>query len=95
MENNLIPLQHLCTRYHAEISFVQSLQDYGLIELTTIEQEYFISEEQIKEVERMIHLHYDLDINIEGIDAIQHLMRRINDLNQESIALRNRLSWYE
>jgi hypothetical protein len=95
MENNLISLQNLCTHYHAEISFVQSLQDYGLVELTTVEQEYFISEEQIREIERMIHLHYDLNINVEGIDVIQHLMRRLNDMNSESVALRNRLSWYE
>ncbi|HEY0299523.1 MAG TPA: chaperone modulator CbpM [Arachidicoccus sp.] len=95
MENNLIPLQHLCTHYHAEISFVHSLHDYGLIEITTIEQQTYIAEEQIKEIERMIHLHYDLDINIEGIDAINHLMQRVNDLNKELIGLRNRLNRYE
>lgn len=95
MENNLIPIQNLCKHYEAEIAFVQSLQAYGLIELTAIEQEYFISEEQVKPMERMIHLHYDLDINIEGIDAIQHLMRRVDDLNKELSALKNKLNWYE
>ncbi|ANI87876.1 MerR family transcriptional regulator [Arachidicoccus ginsenosidimutans] len=95
MDNHLIPVQHLCTHYHAEVSFVQSLHDYGLIELTTIEESYFVDEEQLKAVERMIHLHYDLDINIEGIDAIQHLINRVDDLNKELTALRNKLRRYE
>jgi len=94
-KNNLISLQHLCSYYHAEIAFVQSLQEYGLIEFTTVEEEYFVSEEQVKEVERMIHLHYDLNINVEGIDVIQRLMRRLDDLNKEFVALKNRLDGYE
>lgn len=95
MENNLIPVQHLCTHYHAEVSFVQSLHDFGLIRLAAIEENYFVAEEQIRDIEQMIHLHYDLDINIEGIDAIQHLMRRMHTMKEEMNALRNRISRYE
>lgn len=95
MENNLIPVQHLCTHYHAEVSFVQSLHDFGLIQLATVEENYFVAEEQVKDIEQMIHLHYDLDINIEGIDAIQHLIRRIHSMQTEMSALRNRLGRYE
>ena len=91
----MIPLKNICTHYNAEISFIRSLQEYGLIEITTIERETFLSEEQVKEIEQMIHLHYDLDINIEGIDAIQHLMRRIHAMQSEMNTLRNRLSTYE
>lgn len=95
MGNNLIPVQHLCTHYHAEASFVQSLHDFGLIRLATIEENYFVAEEQVKDIEQMIHLHYDLDINIEGIDAIQHLMRRIHAMQAEMNGLRNRLNRFE
>ncbi|AYD47164.1 MAG TPA: chaperone modulator CbpM [Arachidicoccus soli] len=94
MNNHLIPLQHICTHYQAEVSFIQSLHEYGLIEIISEEETTFISEEQIKEIERMIHLHYDLNINIEGIDAIVHLLQKMENLNTEMVLLKNKLSCY-
>jgi len=40
-------------------------------------------------------LHVDLDINIEGLDAISHLLQKVNALQNELVALRNRLQIYE
>jgi len=39
----------------------------------------------------MMRFHYDLNINIEGIDAITHLLQQIEDLQQELIATKNKL----
>ncbi len=45
---------------------------------------------------RIIRLYYELDINLEGIEAIIHLLQRIDTHQQEEIiALRNRLRLYE
>jgi hypothetical protein len=41
----------------------------------------------------MVHLHYDLDINIEGIEAISHLLDRVDNLQRELITLKNRLGF--
>jgi chaperone modulatory protein CbpM len=87
----LIPAPLFCTHYNIELSFIDSLRDYGLIELTSNQETYFIHKEQIREIEKMIHLHYDLDINLEGIDAIAHMLRRMNELQSEVRALRNKL----
>lgn len=95
MNNNLIPLQHICTHYQAEVSFIHSLQDFGLVEIVSEEETFFIQEEQVKEIERMIHLHYDLNINIEGIDVIANLLQKMEDLNHEMVLLKNKLSRYE
>ena len=43
----------------------------------------------------MIRLHYELDINIEGIDAISHLLQRVDQLQDELRIMKNRLSRYE
>jgi hypothetical protein len=40
-------------------------------------------------------LYHELHINIEGIDAIHHLLQRIENMQHEIIALKNRLSFYE
>jgi hypothetical protein len=83
MENDLIPIDELCIGHNIESSFIVTLYDYGLIQITTIETQQFVSKEQLNDIERMIRLHYDLDINIEGIDAIANLLKRLDSLQSE------------
>jgi len=52
-------------------------------------------EEEIQTIEKMIRLHYDLEINLEGIEAISHLLKRVDGLQEELTSLKNRLSLYE
>jgi MerR HTH family regulatory protein len=40
-------------------------------------------------------LHYELDINLEGIDAIATLLKKIDALEQELIATKNKLRVFE
>lgn len=92
---NLIPAPAFCLHHHIEVSFIQSLQEYDLIEVTSIEEAVYLNEEQLGEVERMIRLHYELNINLEGIDAIMHLMKRLEATQNEMAQLKNRLRLYE
>ena len=92
MENeHLITIEEFCTHYKVQSSFIHSLIEFDLIEIIIVEETRCLSKDQIKNVERMIRLHYDLDINIEGIEAISHLLQRINALHAELSALKNRL----
>ncbi|HEY0670073.1 MAG TPA: chaperone modulator CbpM [Sphingobacteriaceae bacterium] len=96
MENkSMVPVELLCTHYDIEFSFIHSLQEYGLVEVTTIQEVQYIREEQIDDIERIMRLYNDLDINIEGIDVVFHLLRRVNELQNELRAVKNRLSLYE
>ena len=54
------------------------LQETGLIEITTIEETVYIHASQLQELERIVHLYFELDINLEGIETINHLLQRIN-----------------
>jgi hypothetical protein len=92
---NLISAKDFCVNHNIEISFIQSLQETGLIEITTIEDTGYIYANRLAELERMVRLHYELDINIEGIETIGHLLQRINDMNDQITSLRNRLVFYE
>lgn len=92
---NLIPANEFCIHHNIEISFINSLQEYGLIEMTTMEGTGFIEEDQLNEIEKMIRLHYDLNINLEGIDAIKNLLQQIQLMQQEMTGLKNRLRLYE
>jgi chaperone modulatory protein CbpM len=95
MPEHLISTDEFCTHYKVEYSFIDSLQQHGLIEITTIDEHSFIDHDHLKNVERLVRLHYDLDINLEGIEAITYLLNRVKDMQEEIIALKNRLSLYE
>jgi hypothetical protein len=96
MENRqLIPVADFCDHYQIEFSFVRSLHDYGLVEFTTIKEVQYLRAEDLTELEKMVHLYYELDINLEGIDAIRHILQRMNKLQEELNSLRNRLDFYE
>jgi hypothetical protein len=43
----------------------------------------------------MVRLHFDMDINIEGIETITHLLERIEQMQQEITQLKNRVGVYE
>ena len=92
---NLIAIDAFCANYNIEISFISSLQQIGLIEITTIKETEFINASQLRHLEKIVHLYYELDINIEGIETITHLLHRINSMQDEIIALKNRLRLYE
>jgi hypothetical protein len=94
-DGHLIPANEFCIHHNIEFSFIDSLQQYGLIEITTVEGTGFIEEEQLGEIEKMVRLHYDLQINYEGLDAIKHLLDQMQSMQKQMTTLRNRLRLYE
>ena len=91
----LIAIDEFCASHDIEISFVNSLQQSGLIELTMQNESLFIQQEQLPILEKIVCFHYDLDINIEGIEAISHLLEQIDEMKDEMYTLKNRLRFYE
>ena len=91
----LIAIDEFCAKHEIEVSFISSLQQTGLIEITTIEEVGFIPVDQIQQLEKFMRFYYELDINLEGIETISHLLKRVTDLQEEIIELRNRLGLYE
>ncbi len=93
--NELIPAEEFCTYYKIQLSFINNLSQFGLIDITSVEERSYIPQSQLQKLEQIIRLHHDLDINLEGIDAITHLLDRVKSLQSEITVLRNRLSLYE
>jgi hypothetical protein len=91
----LIALDEFCAVHDVEISFISSLQETGLIEITTIKETGFIGSSQLQKLEKILRFYYELGINLEGVETIIHLLNQINSLQDEIISLRNRLRLYE
>ena len=91
----LIPLNTFCVHNNIEVTFINSLEQSGLIEIIKVQETAFIHEDRIGDIEKYVRLHYDLDINLEGIEAINYLLLRVEDLQRENIRLKNKLRLYE
>lgn len=76
MQNDLIIISEYCNHCNIEPSFILMLGEDGLIDIEEIDNRSCFPAAQLRELERYAHLYYDLSINVEGIDAIRHLLTR-------------------
>ncbi len=95
MQAELIPAKVFCASHAIEQSFIQTLYESGLIDITFIEEDPFVPAAQLEQLERIVRLYFEMDINVEGIETIVHLLHRIHLLQQEMNAVKNRLRLYE
>lgn len=91
----MIAADEFCMYHKIELSFIHSLKDSGLIEIYMVEEKVFLPVSQLSHLERLVRLYYEMDINLEGIETITHLLQRMNDMQQQIRQLSNRLSRYE
>ncbi|SHL14759.1 chaperone modulator CbpM [Flavobacterium chilense] len=92
---NLIQIKQFCLYHEIENTFISELHNYGLVNIIVLEEDEYLQPEQLPAVEKMIRLHYDLKINLEGIDAIANLLNKIEALQQNLTATQNKLRLYE
>ena len=95
MKKELFAITTYCTLHGVEHSFITSLREEGLINITVENDDEYIEEEQLPDLEIYTRWHHDMGINIEGIDAIRHLVHKMRDLQAELNSLKARLKWYE
>ncbi len=91
----LIPAREFCTFHHVELSFIYSLHDSGLIGITIRDGAVFLPAAELPKLEKLARWHYELSINPEGIEALSHVLQRLEYLLQENNTLRHRLRRYE
>jgi chaperone modulatory protein CbpM len=92
---NLIAAKQFCIYHEVEDDFITELQQAGLIEVTVVNQDCYIPESELQKLERLTRLHNELEINTAGIEAISHLLQRLEDIQEEMRQLRNKLNAYE
>ena len=91
----MVAAQEFCISHSVEMSFLYSLSEAGLLEIITMEETVFIKQDHLPELEKWVRLHYDMDINLEGIETIHHLLQQIRTMQEEMKTLKNRLNLYE
>jgi chaperone modulatory protein CbpM len=90
-QKELIPAEDFCLHHKIEYSFISSLENSGLISVTSVKRSSYIHADDLHKLEKFVRLHYDLDINIEGIETINYLLDKIEDMQRELVQLRNKI----
>lgn len=91
---DLIATNDFCLYHNVEYHIIQSLQEAGLVEVTIIDKATFIPQSELQKLEKLVNL-YQLDINVAGIEAINHLLERVQKMQEDMRNLKNKLRLYE
>lgn len=94
-KEDLIPANDFCSYHHISYSFISGLSEAGLVEVAVFDDQQYLRQDQLKDLEKLVHFHTDLDINLEGVEAIAHLLERMHELQQNIKQLQQRLDLYE
>ncbi|SRX55990.1 chaperone modulator CbpM [Aequorivita sp. CIP111184] len=90
-----ILVSHFCNHTEIEVSFVENLQEYGLVTFEKRENDLFMGEKDITEIEKLFRLHHDLGINFEGLDAIKQMLKRMEKMEKQMDLLKKQLRLYQ
>jgi len=95
MEQEYILITDFCTSHNIEIHFVMELYEFGLVDVVVKENAHYLPIQQLPKAEKILRLHSDLDINLEGIAVITRLLNRMEKMQDEIRQLKNKLNLYE
>lgn len=87
----LIATTDICTFHGVEYTFIDALREAGLLKLKVVKKNTFIPDTELQKLEKMIRMHHELEINVAGIEAIIHLLERVERMQEEMRVLRNRI----
>jgi hypothetical protein len=90
----LILVETVCTHYQLQFSFVEQLEEVGLISLVRKNEVAFIPEEKVSDLEKVLRIHEELNVNLEGIDIIINLLKKVESLQNELVETKLKLHWY-
>ena len=95
MKIERITISEYCSHYNIESSFIEILEEMGIVEFERENDKIFLDSEYFQDLERCRQLHYELHINLEGIDVILNLLEKQNKLEDEIQSLKNQLKLHE
>lgn len=87
-----ISREELVKIYNIEITFFDDLVDGGLLNVETENDIRYLLYEDLPTFEKFTNWHYDLEINLPGLEVIHDMLRRMEDLKNRNRELMNKLS---
>lgn len=94
-EESYILIQHYCETTSVDPEFIEQLFEYGLIQHLEHGDAPAIHQEELPTIERMVRLHYDLEINLEGLQVIAHMREKMIQMQKQMMDLERKLKRFE
>ena len=91
----MILASEFCIYHNIELSFIYSLKESGLIEISSTDTNLLLPVSQLGQLEKLVRLYYELDINLAGIETISYLLQRMTEMQEQIVQLNNQLQNYE
>jgi len=91
----IISVTDFCSHYKVNFSFIESLSELDLIKTKVIDNQLHIPIKEIRTIEKLMRLHYDLGINFEGLDVINNLIDQIQSMQEKIQLLENKVAFYK
>ena len=92
---DFIVVHQFCKHHTIEPGFIHLLVEHSIIEVVEWEETFYFHLDYLEIVEKMIRLHVDFSINMEGLAVIFQLLEKNQDLQEELKITKNRLSLFE
>ncbi len=87
-----ISREELVKIYNIEITFFDELVDYGLLNIQVENNIQYLMYEDLPDLEKFANWHYDLEINLPGLEVIHNMLKKLEALNRRNRELMNKLS---
>jgi len=88
MNEQLITVTEYCSIHKIDTTFIDILEESGLVKLVSVRRQRYIPHEALDAIERLINWHYELEVNPQGLEVADRLYRKIIALQAEIDQLR-------
>lgn len=85
--NERISREEVVKIYDIEVAFFDELEAVGLIQTEVVDQITYLHYDELQKLEQFSNWHYDLEVNIPGLEIIHNLLDRIRSLQEEQTTL--------
>lgn len=84
--NDRISREELVKIYNVEITFFDSLEEAGLVSTVRENEITYLLYDELPAFERFTTWYYDLEVNLPGLEIIERLLKKIQQLQQRETA---------
>ncbi len=90
-----IYIRDFCQGHSLEEAFLRELQENELLSIEEVDSQPAFPRRELQQLERLVRLHRDLDLGPQGLQVVQQLLDRLDQMEQELWQLRRRLRRWE
>jgi hypothetical protein len=95
MTAEFISIEEYCTHHHTEITFIDALEQSGLIQVVEVEAARCVHLDQLEQLERFTTLYTELEVNIPGIEVVNTLLEKLHVMQHHIYELEHKVRFYE